>query len=304
MNGVVPPSSGSGKSLGLIVLGVLVLVAIIAIIVIVTKTTCSVPSDNPCPPDPKTGEVLYPYCKDKLEMCGDVKTVCGSLPSGDPCPAGDQYYCKYDYDKKAYAWQCSSKSGGGGGDVLCKLETDGTLEYPIAYGQPGSYTITSSKKPVANSSKYIQITTAGDGKKGCYLSECNGSKYELSSNTNPMFCEGVDVDAECKYDDKNKKLPYPIIPGETHSHSDESDIEAAYWKIAYVYPDGDTRYCKFDKCKEGHINTDHVCKKTDCKGFAPSHGVHIDCKDGKWFVPECTDGYTPNKDKTACVATS
>ena len=285
----------NGKAVGMIVLALLVIIAIVAIVVITTKNQCKVPESDSCPIDAKTGEDSYPYCKDGLSepVCGTAKDACGNVPTDGSCPEG--YDCKYDADEEVYTWQCSSSGGGGGGggggETSCKLEDDGTLEYGVAYGTPGSYTITSIKKPVANYSRYIQITAAGTGATGCLLNKCKG-KYTVSSPESDMFCMESDAGVQCTVSKQT-----PAYPKDIGKH--KSPDTNAKWGIAYTYP-GNGPYCKFMSCDSGYTTIDGTCKKSDC-GPTPEHAISPTCKNGKWVVKSCETGYKPNKAKTACV---
>ena len=280
-----------GKTVGMLVLALIVIIAIVAIVVITTKSQCKVPSgDNPCPISEVTGEQTYPYCATDGKssyQCGPIDRAC----DGDPgCPQGQSATCAYESDSGAYGWMdCSGKVTPVESDVTCKVGDDGNLGYGIAYGTPGSYTITNSKKPVANYSRYIQITAAGTGATGCLLNKCKGNDKPSSAESD-MFCVDSDAGDQCTVSKQT-----PAYPGDKHTSPDTN----AKWEIAYTYP-GKGPYCKFMDCDSGYTTIDSTCQKSEC-GPTPKYAISPTCKDGKWVVNSCDPGYKPNKEKTACV---
>ncbi len=282
--------SGSGKMVGFIILGVLVLVAIIAIVIITTKTTCSVPSDNPCPRDPTTGEQLYPYCNDDLgqPICKTGEDICGSTSGA--CPGEVISGCDYINNK----WSCSPKGVTPGIPTsnACSIESDGVLQYPDPQG---------NTKAVKHYKSYKKIEISGTN--ACELSACENG-YTVSDFNDTKFCVKTDIGQACN-DQLNAHLK-----GDIYSKYPDDN---AIWKIAYAYPDGDTPYCAFEACINGYTfdPSSNTCTRGtgDC-GALPEHADEAtsSCNNGKWYITNCnTDGgikYKPASDNQSCVADS
>ena len=170
------------------------------------------------------------------------------------------------------------------------------MGYGIAYGRPGSYTIMTTKKAIANSSKYIQITEGGAA--GCLLSNCTGT-YKVSDSTTKMYCVPGDESSKCTVTTSNR------FPGDSHDITDTH----AMWTTQYTYS-GDTKYCGFSQCADGYNLSGNTCKKQKIPCSPPKQPDHSNnktvCKDGQWIVPGCDDGpvitYEPTKDGHACKA--
>lgn len=283
---------------------VLVLVIILSVIIItgLINSRCKVPDDNKCSRT-TSGEDQVPYCESPLgdPVCKPVSEVCGD--SSSACQGKIINYCDYKNKK----WVCKEKSNepsgtgsgtgsGSGSGTGCELDAQGNLPYPQAWG---GVIHSESLKPVNNSLKYKQIEISSV--LGCALDSC---KDGFKPSEDGSFCVGTDMGSACDTGSYGQK------PGDKYSGYPDPN---ANWKITYAYPDGETKLCEFDGCKDNYTYSNELNKcvpiTKPCPDKKPDFaGPNTQCVDGKYYVTECVQNgnvkYVPNSTNDGCVVGS